>query len=185
MATPNADRVAVGSALVTGAIFVAPTSVPLPTDATTALAAGYNCIGFTSDEGIVITENSSSNSLRVWEGLAEVRTTRTEYTEQTSFTPVECNQEVAELTWGEDHVTVDSNSGALAISHHGGTLEPVHTVIETVPYKGAVARYCAKSQLTERGDTTLNGQDYSGRQLTFNNLAVNGVTMYEYIAVTG
>ena len=183
MATPNTSNVAVGSALVTGAIFVAPTSVALPTDGTTALGADYKCLGFTSDEGLTITEDSSTTSLRAWEGRTEVRNVRTEYTEQISFTPVECNAEVAKLTWGDDMVTADTQTGALVIKHHGGTLEPVHVVIETVPFTGAVARYCAKVQLTERGDAQLNGEDYSGRELTFNCLAgSDGVTLTEYFA---
>lgn len=183
MATPNPNTVGVGTALVTGAIFVAPTDVALPTDGTTALASDYVCLGFTSDDGVTITEDSSNNSLRVWEGLTEVRNTRTEYTEQITFTPVECNAEVAKFFWGDGHVTVDSTTGAITIQHHGQTMDPVHVVIETVPYAGAVARYCAKAQLTERGEATLNGQDFSGREATMNCLSVEGVTMTEYIAV--
>lgn len=185
MSVPNTGRVAVGAALVTGAIFVAPTTAPLPTDATTALSSAYKCLGFTSDEGITISESSSNQSLRVWEGRVEARNTRTEYTEQLSFTPVECNEDVAKFTWGDGHVTV-GNDGSLAIQHHGGTMEPVHIVIETVPFAGAVARYCAKAQLTERGDMTGNGQDFSGRQATMNCLANEaGTTMTEYVAFTG
>lgn len=185
MATPTASKVAVLEGSVTGAIFVAPTTVALPTDGTTKLANDYKCLGFTSDEGITITEDASNNSLRVWEGRVEVRNTRTEYTEQLSFTPVECNEEVAKLMWGDGKVTV-GDGGSLAIQHHGAAMDPVHLVIEAVPYAGAVARYCCKAQLTERGDLTGNGQDFAGRQLTFNCLASDGgVTMVEYVASTG
>lgn len=184
MATPDATKVAVLEGAVTGAIFVAPTTTALPTDATTALGSGYNCLGFTSDDGITITEETSNNSLRVWEGRVEVRNTRTEYTEQISFTPVECNAEVAKLIWGDDKVTVGTG-GALTIQHHGASMDPVHIVIEAVPYAGAVARYCCKAQLTERGDVTGNGQDFAGRELTFNCLATSGgITMTEYVAET-
>lgn len=185
MATPNTAKVAVGSANVTGAIFVAPTTVSLPTDGTSTLSSSYKCLGFTSDDGLTITENSSTTSLRVWEGNAEARTLRNEYTEQIRFTPVECNEDVAKVTWGNDKVTVGAG-GNLTVKHHGGTMEPVHVVIETVPFDGAVARYCAKAQLTERGDSTLNNSDFSGRELTFNCLAgTDGVTMTEHIAFTG
>lgn len=184
MATPSTSNVAVGSALVTGAIFVAAKSVALPTDATTALANTYKCLGFTSDEGLTISEDSSTTSLRAWEGRTEVRNVRTEYTEKISFTPIECNADVAKLIWGDDKVTV-GNDGDLTIKHHGGTIAPVHVVVETVPYDGAVARYCCEAQLTERGDATLNGEDFAGRQLTFNCLAdSNGVTLTEYVATT-
>lgn len=183
MGKPDTNKVAVLEGKVTGAIFVAPVSVPLPTDATTPLPSSYQCVGFTSDDGIVITEDSSTKSLRAWEGKTEVRNTKTEYTEQIKFTPVECNEEVAKLTWGADHVEVSEN-GNLTIKHHGDSMEPVHTVIEAVPFAGAVARYCAKTQLTERGDIAGNGEDYAGRELTMNCLGVDGVTMTEHIAFT-
>lgn len=180
MAAPDTSKVQVGSALVTGAIYVAPTTTPLPTDGTTALVTAYKCLGFTSDDGITITESSSNNSLRAWEGRKEVRIIRTEYTEQIRFTPVECNEEVAKLMWGADAVTI--KDGDLTIKHHGQTLDPVNIVIETVPYSGAVARYCATVQLTERGDMTGNGQDFAGREATLNCIAdTNGVTMTEYV----
>lgn len=186
MAAPSTSHIAVGSALVTGAIFVAPTSTALPTDGTTALGTAYKCLGFTSDDGITISESSSNNALRAWEGRKEVRNIRTEYTEQIKFTPIECNAEVAKVMWGDDMVTVADQTGNLTIKHHGGTLEPVNIVIETVPFEGAVARYCATVQLTERGDMTGNGQDFAGREATFNCIAdSNGVTMTEYIAFTG
>lgn len=47
-----------------------------------------------------------------------------------------------------------------------------------------VARYCAKTQLTERGDVAGNGEDYAGRELTLDCLGVDGVTMTEYVAFT-
>ena len=184
MATPNASKVAVLEGAVTGSIFVAPTTVALPTDATTKLAEGFKGLGFTSDEGVNIAEDSSNNSLRVWEGRVEVRNARTEYTEQISFTPVECNEEVVKLTWGDDAVDVDDNTGNLTIRHHGRAMTPVHIVIEAVPFAGAVVRYCCKAQLTERGDMTGNGQDFAGRACTFNCLAIDGTTMVEYVAFT-
>ena len=185
MATMNAEQVTVGSAAATGAIFVAPTTTALPTDAVSALS-GYTLLGFTSDAGVTISESSSSSSIQAWEGRVEVFTTKTEYTEQVSFTPIQCNQDVLELMWGADAVTVDGDGNILA-KHHGKTMDPVHIVIETTPRVGIVKRYCQKAQLTERGESTMDGTQIDSRQLTFNNLAdENGVTCYEYTAfVTG
>lgn len=181
---PNVDasRVTVGSALATGAVFVAPKGTAHPTDATTALASTYKCIGYTSDEGLSISESSNNDAKRAWEGLTEVYNVKTEYSEQISFTPIECNAEVAKLMWGEDAVIVD-NDGNLTIKHHGETMEPVECVIETVPRSGIVNRRVATIQLTERDTQTLNGSDLDGRALTFDCLAdANGVTMTEFVA---
>ena len=184
MATMSAAQVTVGSAAATGAIFIAPKGTTLPTDASTALANTFVLLGFTSDAGVQISESSSTEAIRAWEGRTEVYNVRTEYTESVSFTPIQCNADVASLTWGEDKVVTGSN-GALTIKHHGGTLEPVVIAIETTPREGIVRRYTGTFQLTERGEVTLDGTQVDGRQLTFNALAdSNGVTMYEYVAFT-
>lgn len=184
MATMNAAQVTVGAAAATGAIFVAPKGTTLPTDATTALANAFVLLGFTSDEGVQISEDSSTESIRAWEGRSNVFTIRSEYTETVSFTPIQCNADVAKLTWGDDMVVVGSN-GAITAKHHGRTLEPVVIAIETTPREGIVRRYCGTFQLTERGEVTLDGTQVDGRQLSFTaNADANGVTLYEYTAFT-
>ena len=184
MATMDASQVTVGSALATGAIWVAPNTATLPTDATTQIATPFALLGFTSDAGVSITESSSNDAIRAWEERTEVYNLRTEYSESISFMPIQCNGDVAKLMWGDGQVEV-ATGGNLTIKHTGKTLEPVKIVIETVPREGIVRRYCGTFQLTERGDQTLDGTQVDGRQLTFNAIAdENGATMYEYVAFT-
>ena len=184
MATMNAAQVTVGAAAATGAIFVAPKGTTLPTDATTALGNTFVLLGFTSDEGVQISEDGNTETIHAWEGRVAVYNVRTEYTESVSFTPIQCNADVAKLTWGDDKVVVGAN-GALAIKHHGGTLEPVVIAIETTPREDIVRRYVGTFQLSERGEITLDGTQVDGRQLTFDAIPdANGVTMYEYSATT-
>lgn len=183
MATMNAAEVTVGSAAATGAIWVAPKGTTLPTDASTSLSGSWELLGFTSDAGVTISESSSNQAIRAWEGRMEVYNVRTEYTESIAFTPIQCNETVAKLMWGDDAVT--AATGSLTIEHHGKTLEPVCIVIETTPRDNIVKRFCMTAQLTERGDSTMDGTQVDGRQLTFNAIAdEDGVTMYEYTAIT-
>lgn len=186
MATMNASQVGVGSAKATGAIYVADKSTTLPTDATTTLGGSFTLLGYTSDAGVTISESTSSEALKAWEGRAEVYNVQTEYTEQVSFTPIQINADVAKLVWGNSAVTVDG-SGNFHIGHHAGEIDPVVLVIETVPRAGIVKRFCGTFQLTERGEVTMDGTQVDGRQLTFNAIAdSNGVTLHEYVAyVTG
>lgn len=185
MATMDASQVTVGSAKATGAIWVAPKGTTLPTDATTALPAAWKLLGFTSDAGVQISESASSDEIRAWEGRTIVYNVQTEYTESISFMPIQCNADVAKLTWGDDWVEVDGQTGAITAKHHGGTLEPVEVVIETTPRESIVKRYTGEAQLTERGEQTMDGTQVDGRQLTFNMLAdSDGVTMTEYTAFT-
>lgn len=186
MATMNTAQVGVGAAAATGAIWVAPQGTTLPTDATTAFSSPWTLLGFTSDAGVQISESSSNDAIRAWEGRTEVYNVRTEYTESISFMPIQCNGDVAKLIWGDDMVTVDG-SGNIHAKHHGGTLDPVCIIIETTPRETIVKRYCMTAQLTERGELTMDGTQVDGRQLTFNAIAdTNGVTMHEYTAfITG
>jgi hypothetical protein len=178
----NAEQVGVGSAAATGAVYVAATSVSLPTDASTALTS-FTLLGFTSDAGVQISESSSNNAIRAWEGRTEVYNVRSEYTESISFMPIQCNADVAKLIWGDDMVEVDGVTGAIHAKHHGGNIDPVNIVIETTPRTGIVKRYCGEFQLTERGEVTMDGTQVDARNLTFNAIAdENGVTMHEYTA---
>lgn len=184
MATMDSSKVGVGAAKATGAIYVAAKGTTLPTDATTTLASAFALLGFTSDAGVEISESTSTDAIRAWEGRVEVYNVQTEYTEQVSFMPIQCNADVAKLIWGDDWVEVDG-SGNLHLKHHGGTLDPVVIAIETTPRTGIVRRYTGTFQLTERGAQTLDGTQVDGRQLTFNAIADgNGITMHEYTAFT-
>lgn len=185
MATMDASQVTIGSAKSTGAIWVAPKGTSLPTDASTALSASWSLLGFTSDAGVQISESSKSDEIRAWEGRTSVYNVQTEYTENISFTPIQCNADVAKLIWGDDWVEVDGETGAIHVKHHGGELEPVEIVIETSPRTGIVKRFAGEAQLTERGEQTMDGTQVDGRQLTFKMIADNnGVTLHEYTAFT-
>ena len=184
MATMNAAEVGAGSAKVTGAIWVAPKGTTLPTDATTALAGTYTLLGFTSDAGVTISENDSSQDLIAWEGRTKVYNVKTEYYETVSFTPIQTNADVFKLTYGSSNVTTSGT--AITIKHKADTLEPVVIVIETSPRTGIVKRYCGTFQLTSRGDATLDGTQFDMRELTFSSIPdSNGVHMFEYASVTG
>lgn len=182
MATMNPAEVTVGAAAATGAIWVAPKGTALPEDATTALPSTFVLLGFTSDAGVQISESRSQESIRAWEARKVVVNLTTEYTENVSFTPIQCNEDTAKLTWGNDNVVVGQH-GELTCKHTGDTLEPVVVVVETTPAAGIVKRYCGTYQLSERGEQTLDGTQVDGRQLTFEAIAdENGVTTYEHTA---
>lgn len=185
MAQMDTTQVGVGAAQATGAIWVAPQNTTLPADATTTLPAAWELLGFTSDAGVQISESSSNDAIRAWEGRTEVYNVRTEYTESVAFMPIQCNADVAKLMWGADMVEVDETTGAIHAKHHGKTLDPVCICIETTPREGIVKRYTGTFQLTERGEQAMDGTQVDGRQLTFNAIGDSeGITMHEHTAFT-
>lgn len=184
MATMNTAEVGVGAAKVTGAIWVAPKGTTLPTDATTSLAGTYKLLGFTSDAGVTISENDSSQDLIAWEGRTKVYSVKSEYYETVAFTPIQTNEDVLKLTWGDSNVTVSGTK--LTVNHTADTLDPVVIVIETSPRTGIVKRYCGTFQLTARGDATLDGTQFDMRELTFSSVPdSSGIHMHEFVSVTG
>lgn len=182
MASPNASYVGVGSAAVTGAIFVAPTSTPLPTDATTALF-GYTCIGYTSSDGIRVSESSTQNEIRAWEGQSIVYTSQSDHTEQVQITAIQIDADAYKLIYGDAAVTVVGST--IHIAHSGATPEPKHCVVEMIERDGVVHRVCAIIQPASRDAVSYNGRDVSGRGVTFTCLSdASGYTMHEYFAFT-
>lgn len=185
MTAPNAARVGVGGAKVTGAIFVAPANTALPADATTALDSGFVCIGYTSSDGITLSESGSSNDVRAWEGQSIVYTTQSEYTEQIQITPIQIDGDAYRLVYGDAAVEVDADTGAIHIQHSAATPEAKACVIEMVPRAGVIHRITAIIQPASRDSVTYNGRDVSGRRTTFTCLGdANGYTMHEYYAFT-
>lgn len=183
MATMNAAEVTLGSALVSGAIYVAPKGTTLPTDAETALDAAFGLLGFTSDAGVQLNESRSTNAINAWEGRAQVYNAVTEYYEQLVFTPIQCNADVLATVWGEDNVTT-AQDGTIVVQHTGANLDPVCICIDMVPREGIKRRLCGTYQLAERGGATYDGTQVDGRQLTFNSIPdANGVTTYEYVLI--
>ena len=59
-------NVTAGKPAVAGAIYYAPLGTTLPTDATTALAAGYTSLGYISDAGVTLSQSPSTENIKAW-----------------------------------------------------------------------------------------------------------------------
>lgn len=180
----DASNVGVGKPKVTGAISIAAVGTELPTDATASLNEAFKGIGYCNEDGVVISEERDSEDIPAWGGDV-VFTSQTSYKESISFTPIEINAEVAKMQYGDDNVKVEA--GKMAIKHTGAVLPEKSLVVETVPNSKTVARYVVpRGKLTEKGDISLNDSDPMGRESVFTCLPDDtGVTMYEYLAITG
>lgn len=178
----NANLVSVGAPLATGAIFIAPSGTPLPTDASSTLNAAFKCLGYASEDGVTISEDSDTNELKAWGGVT-VRVTNSSFSETIAFTPMQIDEDVMKATYGADSVSYDAATGKMTVKHGVNDIASVEMVIETIPAPDMKRRYVAPSaKLTERGDASANGSDSDGRELTFTcQPDGDGVTIYEYI----
>lgn len=182
---PNdVSSVAVGKPKVGGAVFIAPIGSTLPTDASTTLDEAFKCLGYISEDGVVVTEERDSETIPAWGGDT-VATVQTSYTETFTFTPIEVNPVVAAAEYGDDNVEVEA--GKMTITHNSAELPEKALVIETVPNSKTVDRFLVpRAKLTEKGDLTMTDSEPMGRECTFTALPDDsGNTAYEYMTITG
>lgn len=182
---PNdASSVAVGKPKVGGAVFIAPIGSTLPTDATAALDEAFECLGYISEDGVVVTEERDSETIQAWGGDT-VATVQTSYTETFAFTPIEVNPVVAAAEYGDDNVAV--TAGKMTITHNSAELPEKVLVVEVVPFSKTVDRFVVpRAKLTEKGDLTMTDSEPMGRECTFTALPdASGNTAYEYMTILG
>lgn len=110
----DAQNVLVGSPdqLVTGAILSAPIGVDLPESPLTEPDAAFTGSGYVSAEGLTLTPERSTNSIRDWSGSV-VREILTEFNGTLSWQHLETNEESLKTYFGDDQVEV---TGATEVS---------------------------------------------------------------------
>lgn len=134
----NAANVSTGKPKAGGAVFFAPAGTALPTDATTALADAFVCVGFIDTDGVTITPTETSNDFSEWGG-ATVDTDKTDFKETTKFALIETKADNMRLIYGSDAVTGDDETG-FAVLHKGGNVEEHVLVIDTLIKDSKVRR---------------------------------------------
>ena len=179
----EAKNVSVGKPLATGAIFAAPAKTALPTDAITALAATYKCLGYISEDGVKNSISTDSQPVKAWGGVA-VLTTQTSREETFVFKMIEANEASLKQAYGEDNVTVDGETGAMVIKHNSREKKVYVYVIEVILSDDKVKRVIIPNgKVIELGDVTYKDDEPIGYEVTVSAAPDSqGNTAYEYIA---
>lgn len=84
----------------TGKVSVAPLGTTLPTDATTALDAAFNELGYIDENGVQFSPSLTVQDVPAWQSLSPVRTLLTQYDIEASFTAMEWIEDVLVLAFG-------------------------------------------------------------------------------------
>lgn len=178
----SANKVTAGKPKVGGAVYRAPLSAVLPTDATTALSEQYKCLGYCSQDGLSNGNDQTNNKVSAWGGDV-VLNMITSGSDTFSLTLIEAlNEDVLETVYGSDNVT-KSESGDIAVAVNGGSDEEAIYVFELILKGGALKRIVVPcASITSLGEVKYNDSDAVGYNITLT--AVNdekGNSHYEYI----
>lgn len=165
----NTAKVTTGKGKVGGYIYWAPAATALPTDATTALATEYKCLGYISDDGVTVTTNTSSAEIKDWNGDT-VLNTQTEYSAEAAFKLIEfLNADALKAAFGSDNVT--ESDGAITVSFGSGDIPAAVWVFECIFNGDKPGRWVfPNGVITEHGDITLKADEAVGIDLTVNAL---------------
>lgn len=180
-----ANNVSAAKPKVGGAVYVATPSdtLTLPTDATTALAAGFKSLGYISEDGLTNSTTMDSNSIKAWGGddvlmLYEGRE------DEFNFTLIEAlNIEVLKQVYGADNVTGALAAG-ITIAAKSNLEMPEQVYVADMILKDGTAKRIVipAARVTNVGDITYADSDAIGYDTTIRALPdASGNTHYEYI----
>lgn len=163
MAT-NANNVFVGlpDQLTTGAILSGDAPATLPESIDDFTLSGLTDSGYVTEDGVTITPNDSTESIKDWSG-AEIRRILTEFTGDIAWEHLEMSQGALENYFGADFVSVvpaTSTQGTQMRASLGKNVQPIKAWFFKV--KDGDRRmlvYVPKGQIVGRGEITLVAND--------------------------
>jgi len=105
----TATNVSTGKPNISGAVYVAPMTATLPTDATTALDAAFVCLGYVSEDGLENNNELDVSEIKAWGGNIVYRSLNG-LDDTFSLSLIESeNVDVLKNVYGDANVTVDAN----------------------------------------------------------------------------
>lgn len=171
--------VTVGKPKIGGGIYCAPAGTALPTDAATALAEAFVCLGYASEDGVT-NARENDEEIKAWGGDLVLRT----MTDTFTFTLIEAmNPDVLKMAYGADNVSGTLAAG-ITIAANDAMQEECVLVFDMIFQGGVMKRIVVpKAQVTEVGEIAYTDGDAVGYETTVQaNVDGSGNTHYEYIA---
>lgn len=162
----TAANVSTGKPATTGGVYRAPSGTTLPTDATTALASAFKCMGYISEDGVTHSMTRESEDVNAWGGDVVLSPQKSKK-ETFAFTMIESqNEDVLKAVYGDTNVSGSLATG-LEILSNAKELERAVWVIERKTSDGGNSRtIIPDGQVTEVGDLVYRDDQAIGYPVT-------------------
>lgn len=179
----DVKNVSVGEPAIAGAIYRAPLTATLPTDATSALGSAFKTFGYISEDGLTNSNSRDTATVKDWSG-SDIMTLQNGKTDTFKYKMMEVkNVEVLKDVYGDDNVTGDLETG-ITIKANAKELTPHAYVIDTLLSGGYLKRIVIPNgKVTEIADLVYKKTEAMGYEVTITALPdTDENTHYEYIA---
>ena len=183
--TNTATNVTAGKPAIGGAIFIAPAGTSLPSDASTALANTFKCLGYVSEDGLTNDNSPESEDIKAWGGDT-VLNIQTSKDDTFGFTLIEVmNADVLKVVYGDSNVTGALSTG-LTVKANSKELSEYVWAIDMILRGGALKRIVIPAgKVKEIGTITYSDSNAVGYEITLGTTPdSSGNTHYEYIKKT-
>lgn len=178
----TATNVTTGKPNIAGAVYVAPMTATVPTDATTTLGSDFVCLGYVSEDGLENNNEMDVSAIKAWGGIIVYRSL-TELDDNFALTLLESeNVDVLKAVYGDANVT--ENDGAITINVKADDPDEKIWVFELALRGNKKKRIVIPDgAITARETITYNDSDAVGYGITVSAYPdANGNTHKEYIA---
>lgn len=176
------SNVTAGKPKISGAIFRAALPATLPTDATTALDAGFKLMGYISEDGVVNSNTPDTTDIKAWGGDTVLNIQESK-DDTFQFTMLEVlNADVLKAVYGSSNVTGTLSTG-ITVKANSEESEEGAWAIDMVLRDGAVKRIVIPdAKISDLGDISYTDSDAVGYEVTLTCMPdTSGNTHYEYI----
>lgn len=178
----NAQQVTTGKPAIGGAVFRAPTTATLPTNASAALT-GFADMGYISDDGMTRTLKRETKEIKAWGGDT-VLAPQTSKEETVKLKFIEALRvDVLKAIHGDGKVSGSLQSG-ITIIGDSDELEEKAWVVDRITNGGYLDRLVIpRGKIIDIADIDYKDDEPVGFEVTIRALAdTNGKTSYEYIS---
>lgn len=169
---------------VTGSINYGPVGTTLPTDATTAINAAFDEVGYANEDGITQSINEDRTEIKAWQNADVVRKIRTSHDVTYAFTMLETNLTTLEIYYGDGSVSGTLDNGVVEVRGDLSTRGP--WVLHVIDGDELIRIVLPDGEVTERGDTQYVNANAIQYPVTITAYPDNtGVKAYLYLAEEG
>lgn len=178
----TATNVTAAKPPVGGAVYVADTSVTLPTSADEALGEGFTSLGYLAEDGVTNSNSPNTDTIKAWGG-DPVLTLYNAKDDTFKFKLIEVlNPDVPKVPYGDANVTGDLAEG-IVITANNKEMDTKAYVFDMIMRNGALKRIVVPAaQVSSVGDVVYTDSDAVAYEVTISAQAdTNGNTHYEYI----